>query len=266
MLGRYALVSISLHALVFLAATLGLLNYETDVVDFPVPVSIELIDLIEDTAKTIEPPKPIQQKEKPKPKEELTPKPKQEVTQPEPQPVPDPKPADPEIKADPILAPPPKQKPKPPKKAQENEKDKAQEKPKAKPKKNKELDFDALLKNLTKDDVGQKQSAGHLSDHLSASILDAVRKQIESEWRLPAGIRDSHKHTVTIQITMNPDRTVQSATLDNSSRTNDPSYQMLAESALRAVERFKTKPLKLPVNQYKTWKRIKMQFDPRQLM
>ena len=100
----------------------------------------------------------------------------------------------------------------------------------------------------------------------TASELDAVRKQIESVWRLPAGIKDAHKYTVIISLEMRPDRTVKNASIAPGQDQNDPTFRVLAESALRAVNEFTSRPLKLPVNRYKVWKRINMQFDPRHLL
>jgi len=150
------------------------------------------------------------------------------------------------------LTQPPKAKPKPP--------------VKAKPKKKKPRDFDALLKNLTKDSPKNSGKGGVQSDRLAPSELDLVRKQIESVWRLPAGAQGAHRRSIAVKIMMNQDRTVRSAALVNPALMSDPGYRLLAESALRAINEFKFQPLELPPNKYKVWKEIHMDFDPRNLL
>lgn len=276
MLSRYALISLGLHALVILAAVFGILSYDTDVVDFPQPISVEIIDTIEDTAKTPEPMPDLPEPPKPDPKNvdspqlppkaeaEPEPTPEPEAT-PEPIPTPIPEPLaapieKPEVVKELIsepkpIIPTPKPKPKPPEQTKKTQ-------PKPKP----TNDFDALLKNLTNSESAPKQRSGEASDHLAASELDIIRKQFESVWRIPAEIKDIHILKVKIRISMNQDRTVRTAKVVGGSNTLHPSFRILAESALRAVYEFKTTPLKLPPNRYKVWKDINIELEPKHLL
>ena len=295
MLGRFAVLSFIIHALIILAVAFGFITHQTDILELPQPIAVELVDTIEETSKTNELPNPqhqIQKKPtediKKEPEKEAKPEPQKPEFKPESKPEPQlepakesPFPPDEEITKnipedvvvpektpekptpEPPVVKPPQQKPKPPKKPVEKQA------PKQTPKKPRQdaNDFDSLLKNLTKSEPAKSSSnAGELSDKLAASELDAVRKQIESVWRLPAGIKDAHKYTVIISLEMRPDRTVKNASIAPGQDQNDPTFRVLAESALRAVNEFTARPLKLPVNRYKVWKRINMQFDPRHLL
>tara|TARA_R110002095_G_scaffold94253_1_gene82021 strand:- start:2005 stop:2814 length:810 start_codon:yes stop_codon:yes gene_type:complete len=267
---RYALISAGLHIAIISMAMVGLLNYNTDVIDIAQPLPVELVDAIEDISKSPDPRRPDSpQKEEPKekPKKEIKPPPQSEPT-PEPEPIPEASPEeivplpDPKTEKekkpfDPIIEP-PKAKPsvkKPPKAKQKK-------KPAKKPR-----DFDSILKNLASHEPKQKGGkGGALSDHLAASELDRVRKQIEGVWRLPAGVKGMHELAIKVTIYMNPDRTVRDARLVNKSLLTNPTYSILAETALRAVNEFRYKPLLLPPNKYKVWKEITMEFDPRNLL
>ena len=271
---RYALLSAGLHIAVILMAVVGLLNYNTDVIDIARPLPVELVDTVEEISKSPAPRPEAPQKKEPKeePKKEIIPPPSQPEATPEPELLPEKEPEEtiplPEPKSEPhlkeevdILEPavePPKAKPafkKPP-----------TEKPKKKPL-TKPRDFDSILKNLTPKDIEKTGGQGGiLSDHLAIGELDRVRKQIEDVWRLPAGVKGMHEITVKITIYMNPDRTVRDAKLVNAALLNNPTYSILAETALRAVNQFRYTPLHLPTNKYKVWKEITMEFDPRTLL
>lgn len=271
---RYAFLSAGLHIAIILMAIVGLLNYTTDVVDIAQPLPVELVDTIEDVSKSTDPRPQAPEKEPPKedPKKETVPPLSQPEPTPEPAPLPEKAPEEtislPEKKVEPKqkeveknLEPaiePPKAKPvfKKPKKA------KPKKKPKATPR-----NFDSILKNLTpKETKKTGGKGGVLSDHLAASELDRVRKQIESVWRLPAGVKGMHDVAIKITLYMNPDRTVREAKLVNQALLSNPTYSILAETALRAVNEFRYTPLYLPTNKYKVWKEITMEFDPRNLL
>ncbi|HBN22343.1 MAG TPA: hypothetical protein DD412_03815 [Holosporales bacterium] len=271
---RYAFLSAGLHIAIIVMAVVGLLNYKTDVIDIAQPLPVDLVDTIEDISKSPDPRPKAPEKEEPKeePKKEIVPPPSQPEPTPEPEPLPEKAPEEviplPEPKAqsqpkeeekipEPTIEP-PKAKPAFKKPA----KSKPKKKPKAKPR-----DFDSILKNLTPKETKQTGGkGGALSDHLAASELDRVRKQIEGVWRLPAGVKGMHEIAIKITIYMNPDRTVRDAKLVNQALLSNPTYSILAETALRAVNEFRYTPLHLPINKYKVWKEITMEFDPRNLL
>ncbi len=261
---RSAILSVSLHVIVLASAVFGFLNYQTDVVDITQPLPVELVVEIDNISQSTDPTPPVKEKKRSSPKKIKTdPIFEKKVTETLPEPI-DLKEPPQEKKVEELTLPLkmtelPKSKPKPPLTV------KPQKKPQKKIKK-KPRDFDALLKNLTKNTATNGGKGGIQSDHLAVSELDIVRKQIESVWRLPAGAQGAHQRSISIRIIMNPNRTVRSASLLNSSLSSDPGYRLLAESALRAVNEFKFKPLKLPPNKYKIWKEIRMNFDPRDLL
>jgi outer membrane biosynthesis protein TonB len=270
-----ALFSALLHVTILMLTAFGLLQWRSKEIDFHQPLPVEVVDRIEETSKSMNPAPEARQEEAPQ-KEEMKPAPTPEP-EPKPEPLPEvtpPEPAkivqpEPEPEVAPVPEPTPKPKPEPKIEAKPKPVVKPKPKPKPKPK---ESDFASLLKNLDKQkskSTGSSKAAtagdgsgGELSDHLAASELDAVRRQIESVWHIPAGVKDVYTVKVAVRITMNSDRTVRSAEIADTHRMNDPTYQILAESALRAVNEFKYKPLLLPQNKYKVWKEITMGFDP----
>ena len=101
---------------------------------------------------------------------------------------------------------------------------------------------------------------------MTISEIDLVRQQIHRCWSLPAGAKDAHKMLISIRIAMNPDGTVRTARVLDSSRMNsDPFYRTMAESALRAVLNPRCQPFKLPPEKYDRWRSMKLNFDPRDM-
>ncbi|MDD5587230.1 MAG: cell envelope integrity protein TolA [Alphaproteobacteria bacterium] len=114
---------------------------------------------------------------------------------------------------------------------------------------------------------GQGGLGPSLSDRLTISDEDALRRQIQQCWNIPAGARDAEKLVVEVLIEMNPDRTVREArVVDDGRLGGDPFYRAAAESALRALRNPKCSPLELPPDQYEQWKTITFTFDPRDML
>ena len=68
--------------------------------------------------------------------------------------------------------------------------------------------------------------------------------------------------TYRSEIKLNPDATVQSATLVKTDLSmNNPNHHAIVDSALRAVRNPKCSPLKLPLDRYDQWKSISIRFD-----
>ena len=104
-----------------------------------------------------------------------------------------------------------------------------------------------------------------LSDEpLSLSVVDAIRRQVEDNWSLPAGAADAAGLAVEIEIVLMPDGTVCKASIVDSARLNRPGqefFRSMAESALRAVQR--ASPLQnLPPDKYEQWREITFRFSP----
>jgi outer membrane biosynthesis protein TonB len=220
-------------------------------------------------------PKPEEKKAPPTPE----PKPKPEV-KPEAKPEP-PKPAEkPDEQPDEAALPKPQSKPKPPErpKVQQQQQDQLasilKNLTKAKPQPSK---VDQIKQLLAKDggktegtaaDGAQNGGIGpSLSDRLTISAEDALRRQISNCWNIPAGARNAQDLIVEVLIDVNPDRTVREAhVVDQSRLATDSYFRAAAESALRALRNPKCTPLELPPDQYEQWKTIRFTFDPRDML
>jgi len=244
----------------------------------PVPVDIVEIGAItntrikgdEDDAPTAKTSPP----EKPAPAPEVKP------PEPEPPKPPEPKPAvkdAPPVEDDAVL-PMPKAKPKPPKK------------PKPKPKPEPQVDpLASVLKNVAKlkpaappvsdarpdekrndgeSKMGTAKGFGPaLSDRLTISQEDALRRQISGCWNMPIGARNAEDLIVEVLIEVNEDRTVRSAQIVDQNRlATDTHFRAAAEAALRALRHPHCTPLLLPEDQYEQWKTIRFNFDPRDML
>lgn len=105
-------------------------------------------------------------------------------------------------------------------------------------------------------------SAGPVTE----SEKDAVRRQIEQCWNLPAGLKGTADMVVKIQLEMNIDGTTRSAVITNPGRMDsDPLFRATAESAKRAVLNPRCQPLKLPPDKYEQWRTITLDFNPAEM-
>ena len=99
---------------------------------------------------------------------------------------------------------------------------------------------------------------------LSVSVLDAIRRQVEDNWSLPAGAREASGLEVEIRILLMPDGTVREARvvdLARLEREGEGFFRSMAESAMRAVQR--SSPLHdLPPEKYEQWREITFRFRP----
>jgi outer membrane biosynthesis protein TonB len=269
------IISACLHALVLLICYFGLPIWFKALPPPPMIIPVDVVDIGELTNTRVKPPEP----EPPKPPAPEPPK--QDVKPEKPPPSPEPKP--PEQKP-----PDPKPDPKPP----EPKKDELAEilqkikKPEKKPEEQKKPPQDQLtsvLKNLAKLKPQQKANekkdaedntrdqaepqTPSLSDKLSISEVDALRRQIQQCWNMPVGAREAENLIVEVLIEVNPDRTVQSAHVVDSSRmASDAFFRAAAESALRALRHPNCTPLDLPPDKYNQWKSITFNFDPRDML
>ncbi|MEN8236075.1 MAG: energy transducer TonB [Pseudomonadota bacterium] len=286
-------LSASLHVFVLTLLILGLPHWAPNTLVTLQPIAIEVVPEISETTKA--PRKsPVEEiLEKPpelakKPTPEHVPKPVEKKPKPLPQPstppvsesVPKLKPAPIKPKDKPKEKPKVTPKPTPkPKKVQPKVKPKKKVTPPAK-KKTPQRDFNSVLKNLQKSAAAVPMTAnagkvnedtpvhsGDISDRLSMSELDALRRQIAGCWNIPAGARDAENLVVKISVSVNPDGTVRHAKVVNSMSTQQgPYYQIAAESALRAVLHPNCSPLKLPANKYKQWKEFTFTFNPKEML
>ncbi len=106
-----------------------------------------------------------------------------------------------------------------------------------------------------------------LSDRLTISQEDALRRQIAQCWNIPSGARNAEDLVVEVLIEVNPDRTVKEAqVVDQMRLSTDSFFRAAAESAMRALRNPKCSPLELPPDQYEQWKTIRFTFDPRDVL
>ena len=100
---------------------------------------------------------------------------------------------------------------------------------------------------------------------LTMSELDAIRFQIQRCWSVPAGAREAENLVVRIRFSLNPDGSLRGEPeiLDRE-RMDEPFFRTAAESARRAVLR--CTPLTLPPEKYESWKEIRLNFNPKDLL
>ena len=266
---RPLIISAALHAAILLFLWIGLPNFLPPLPPPLVIIPVDITDVAAMTNTRLKSDKDPTPQPQPEPKQAEKPAP---LPPPEEQQKPPPTPPQPETKApEPIPVKNPEQKKPEPKKVEE--------KPKPKP----DL-LSSVLKNVAKlkpapiaktpDETEDKAEAQEqpdpapaLSDRLTISEEDALRRQMIQCWNMPIGARNAEQLIVEIVIEVNPDRTVRAARVVDTSRMgSDPFFRAAAESALRAVRNPLCTPLALPEGKYEQWKSIHFNFDPRDMM
>ena len=219
--------------------------------------------------------------------EQVPPKPepeqkKAEATPPAPvpQPKPEPKQAfakEPEPKIDPIAEAIKKDTKKPdPKPEKKAEVPVPPKKPEPKPKPQPKFDAtriaalldkrDAQRHSITGDTLSTRPSLGTATGNaasLSQSEIDALRARIQQCWSPPAGLADARDLIVIVRIRFNQDGSL-SADPTLSNHGSHPTFQVAAESALRAVRRCAPYSF-MPIAKYDAWKDVEVTFDPRDM-
>jgi outer membrane biosynthesis protein TonB len=105
-------------------------------------------------------------------------------------------------------------------------------------------------------------SGDSLSNVLAADELSALKRQIGQCWNFPAGASNAEQLIVTVRVTMNPDRTVQNASIASGAGAH-PMARQAEESALRAILSPACSPLLLPPDKFAMWQTFTLRFDPR---
>lgn len=274
------LASTLFHVLLLVITTVGLPFVVTDHMTISQPLSVEIvaIDKVTQTNRVAAPVKKPEETEKPPPKQEhekppqVTSETPPDLTQPKAPDIKDQKPAE---KAEPVPVPKPqakvekpKQKPTPPKPdATKVEKPTQQN------------DFQSLLKNLTPDlaeespnesdstDPAAQSQIANLSDRLTMSEEDALRRQLSQCWNILAGAKYAEDLVVEVRLTVNRDRTLNQAVILDQGRYNrDSHFRAAADAALRALRNPRCSPLLLPPEKYEEWKTTIIRFDPREML
>lgn len=278
-------ISAGVHIAALLALIIGLptlIDQEVELSQQIIPVDIVNVADVTNT------------KVSPTPTPKPTPAPTKTDT-PKPQPTPEEKPKEPEppkepekvkepVKEDAEIIP-DKTKPKEKEKPKEQPKPKPPE-PKKEPKKEEPKNsLQNVLKNIEKlkdtpKPAPVKQEEGEDSDEpvvsnqpaalgqqLSISEMDALRRQIQQCWNVPVGARGIENMSVELYLEVNDDRTVRRVeVVDRSRLASDSYFRTVAESAIRAINNPKCSPLMLPVGKEDQWRKIRMNFNPKDML
>ena len=119
----------------------------------------------------------------------------------------------------------------------------------------------------TNDDITQEQERNVENTGLTLSEEDALKAQIFGCWSIPLGLPYNENLLVRIKLKLKPDGTVSKTEILDHARMNKPGqgfYKVLAESALRAVKL--CQPLRVPTTGYERWKELQLNFDAREML
>jgi outer membrane biosynthesis protein TonB len=272
------ILSLLFHAVAIAIAIFGLPYISKPIPEMAPPIPIEIAE-ISDQTMTDKPAeraqvKPEEKKEPPKPEPE---RPKQAPKQtaappPPPEPAKDEAVLPDKTVVKPKLVEKPKEKPPTPPKKRPVTPVEAKAAPQEDP-------FQSLLKNLQEEkpdpskeqgkEVAKPQQAAvaPLGEKMTLSEMDALRQQLSQCWNVLAGARYAEDLVVDMKLFMNPDRTVQQASVVDTARYNsDDIFRAAADSALRAIRDPQCSPLRLPPDKYEQWKQITVRFDPRDIL
>ncbi|HEV8678793.1 MAG TPA: hypothetical protein VGQ90_05410, partial [Stellaceae bacterium] len=144
--------------------------------------------------------------------------------------------------------------------------------------------FDALLKNLTRDQAAQAEEAppaprrmaaaappssqpkAPLGSQLTASQIDLIREKLRPCFNPPFGAKEKPDLVADIRVVMNRDGTVQQAKIvDHGHYASDPIYRAIADSGIRALRNPQCSPLPFPPESYSVWQSFIFGFSTRDM-
>ena len=209
-------------------------------------------------------PEPKPEPEPPPPPEPVAePEPEPEPEAPEAKPAPPPEP-EPEAPPPVPLAKPPVKKPSFDKLLKDLAEEETPEPPQPTPPKEEEDSFEDLLASIADADEPPPPEAATratLTGPMRQTITDAIKRKVERNWSVPAGVLDAAELVVTLRIQLGPDGSVRRVEIvDADSGAN---YRTMAESGRRAV--LKASPFDILtryVDRYEGWRDITMTFSP----
>ena len=117
------------------------------------------------------------------------------------------------------------------------------------------------------DKVTQSEDPSMNLSGLTLSEEDALKAQIFGCWSIPLGLPYNEDLLVRIKLMLEPDGSVVKTEILDHARMNKPGqgfYKVLAESALRAVKL--CQPLRVPTTGYERWKELQLNFDAREML
>ena len=115
--------------------------------------------------------------------------------------------------------------------------------------------------------VTQSQDKNMNISGLTLSEEDALKAQIFGCWSIPLGLPYNENLLVRIKLKLKPDGSVIKTEILDHVRMNKPGqgfFKVLAESALRAIRL--CQPLRVPTTGYERWKDLQLNFDPREML
>ena len=227
---------------------------------------------VEKKAPPPSPPKQVAALPPPKPKPAPPRDPPKQKPAENPKPKPDPKKAEKPKSAPPKIAPRPKERPKANfeqmmLKTVEKLKDRPPPKPKPE-KKSFDQKMAALMKRQPSTSSREAKRAP-LGEKLSISEIDAIKRQVERCWLVPAaiGAKDVENMVVRIKMKLNPDGRLREVRIvDRFRLETNATYKAVAESALRAVRNPRCSKFNLPLAKYEIWKDIELRFNPGEMV
>lgn len=113
------------------------------------------------------------------------------------------------------------------------------------------------LENIDKD----PKEPDYISEKLTISEIDTIRRQFIPCWTVPAGIKDVTKITVSVKLKLDSEGNVVGSKLLKNYGIKSKSYKTFSESVLRAVKHPTCKRIKVPKKKYDVWKNITLNFD-----
>ena len=115
--------------------------------------------------------------------------------------------------------------------------------------------------------VTQSQDKNMNISGLTLSEEDALKAQIFGCWSIPLGLPYNENLLVRIKLKLKPDGSVIKTEILDHARMNKPGqgfFKVLAESALRAIQL--CQPLRVPTTGYEKWKDLQLNFDAREML
>ena len=126
---------------------------------------------------------------------------------------------------------------------------------------------EAAVTEKTSEKLTQSNVKNSFATGLTLSQEDALRAQIFGCWSVPLGLPYDTDLLVRIKLNLKKDGTVLKSEILDHERMNKPGqkfYKILAESALRAVRL--CQPLKVPPTGYNKWKELQLNFNPTEML
>ena len=115
--------------------------------------------------------------------------------------------------------------------------------------------------------ISQSEDKNMNISGLTLSEEDALKAQIFGCWSIPLGLPYNENLLVRIKLKLKPDGSVIKTEILDHARMNKPGqgfFKVLAESALRAIRL--CQPLRVPTTGYERWKDLQLNFDAREML